>query len=424
MGLHWGSQFDYTYGPLGFLTVGNLFFDSTGLVADIAIGALYIAILRPDRPHLMPNARYSPSVRCWCLSSPGLPPRPIDPVELLAPLIVALGVFALRRQESRLRPGVGVGIGLLAAVSALDKLSVAPVGAVVAVVLGAEGALRARGESRREQARAAGLVIGSYMGGFLVLWLLAGQNLGDLPSYLRNGWDLISGYSDGESLSDPALNWQYTWAALTMVAVLVGVLWQDRGLPWPRRAGIGVLWLWFIYTEFRHAFVRLQPGHTTLFFAPVLLLAAAVLLRPGRWKLGAAATLIALASLWHVNAWNVSNAFSVSTAGFEQQVNVFLSSNARSGGQFTARTQLRASYNFPPALVAMMTGQTVHFDPWEAALAWAYPRIRWDPAPVFQSYNAYTSRLDDVNAAFLAGPDAPRFILRQNVALGPARSAL
>jgi hypothetical protein len=121
-------------------------------------------------------------------------------------------------------------------------------------------------------------------------------------------------------------------------------------------------------------------------------------------------------SVWQVNTWNASALFNVATAGFEQQVNVFLSSHARSGGQYTARTQMRASYNLPPALVATLSGQTVHFDPWEAALAWAYPQIRWDPAPVFQSYNAYTSRLDDVNAAFLAGPRAPTYVLRQNVA--------
>jgi hypothetical protein len=36
---------------------------------------------------------------------------------------------------------------------------------------------------------------------------------------------------------------------------------------------------------------------------------------------------------------------------------------------------------------------------------------------VVQSYNAYTSYLDDLNATFLAGPRAPRYIVRQNTGL-------
>jgi hypothetical protein len=415
MGLHWGSQFDYTYGPLGYLTVGTLFFDRTGLPADLVIGAPYLGTLS-----LVARAL------CRTLGLPlgallvfvlaRLAATAIDPVELIAPLIVALGIVALRR-EGRLPTRLGVGIGLLAAFSALDKLSVAPVGIAVMVVVAIEDAITARGQSRREQGRVAAITLGSFVAGFLILWLAASQSLGDIPSYLRNGWDLINGYSDGEGLADPSLNWEYGWAAVSAVALLAAVFWQDRDLAWTRRAGIGLLWLWLLYTEFRHAFVRLQPGHSTLFFAPVLILAAAVLIRPGRWRIGALPTLMALVSLWHVNAWNVSNLFNVATAGFEQQVNVFLSPSARSGAQHTAQTALQASYSLPPALLAAMTGQTVHFDPWEAALAWAYPQLRWDPAPVFQSYDAYTSHLDDVNASFLAGPDAPRFILRQNEAL-------
>jgi hypothetical protein len=415
MGLHWGGQLDYTYGPLGYLTVGTLFFDRTGLPADLVIGALYLGTLSLVTRTLCRTLGLALGA-LFVFVIARVAASPIDPVELIAPLIVGLGIVALRR-PGPLRPALGIGIGLLAGFSALDKLSVAPIGIAVIVVLAIESVIAARGQPSREQGRVAAITLGPFVAGFLILWLAAGQSLGDIPSYLRNGWDLINGYSDGEGLTDPSLNWEYGWAAVSAVALLAAVFWQDRDLAWTRRAGIGLLWLWLLYTEFRHAFVRLQPGHSTVFFAPVLILAAAVLMQPGRWRIGALATLIALVSLWHVNTWNISNLFNVATAGFEQQVNVFLSPSARSGGQHTARTALQASYSLPPALLGAMTGQTVHFDPWEAALAWAYPQLRWDPAPVFQSYDAYTSHLDDVNASFLAGPDAPRFILRQDAAL-------
>jgi hypothetical protein len=50
-------------------------------------------------------------------------------------------------------------------------------------------------------------------------------------------------------------------------------------------------------------------------------------------------------------------------------------------------------------------------EPWEDALAYAYPEIKWDPQPVFQDYAAYTPYLDQLNADFLAGPNAPERIL-------------
>jgi hypothetical protein len=177
------------------------------------------------------------------------------------------------------------------------------------------------------------------------------------------------------------------------------------------------LWLLFIWVAFRHAFVRMDPGHSMLFFSPVALLSAAVLIGPAEWRAGLASCLVPLGVLWHVGLWNVPAVFSVSTAGFVQQVDVLFGPSLRHAAQATSQFSFRSSYNLPPALIAKLTGQTVHFDPWEAAIAYAYPQIRWDPAPVFQSYDAYTSYLDDLNAEFLAGSRAPRYVLRQNASL-------
>ena len=55
----------------------------------------------------------------------------------------------------------------------------------------------------------------------------------------------------------------------------------------------------------------------------------------------------------------------------------------------------------------------MHVDPWEAGVAYAYPELRWAPLPAFQSYSAYTTALDELNADRLRSAEAPDRILRQ-----------
>ncbi|HWF73030.1 MAG TPA: hypothetical protein VG186_06785 [Solirubrobacteraceae bacterium] len=414
-GLHFGSQINYTYGPLGYLTNGNIFYDRTGIPADVVGGALYIGVLAVI-------AR--PAVRSLGVVLGGLLVLLLAELaaqllatsgDLIGALMVALGILALRHEGRQLRTGHVVGISALAAFSALGKLSAAPVGLAVVVVL-AVVAATSPGLTRGERLRGAGIVLGSYVGALVLLWLLAGQSLFDLPSYLRNAYDIISGYDDAQAVSSSSIHYLYKWVAVTAVVLLGAAIWRDRAQPRLQRAAIFVLWVMFMYVAFRHGFVREDISHVLQFFGLTAILAVAVLLgrRPNRAYV--LACLVPVVLLWHIESWGIVNTFSFSTAGFVSDVNMVLGPNLRHRTESEAAAAMAASYGFPPALVARMSGQTVHFDPWEAAIAWAFPQIRWDPAPVFQSYNAYTSHLDDLNASFLAGPRAPRYVLRQNIA--------
>jgi hypothetical protein len=412
-GLHWGSQFDYTYGPLGYLTVGNLMYDRTGVPADIVIAALYIGLLSViARAACRRLGLVVGGLLVFVLAR--IAASPNDSVELLAPLLVALAVALLRRRPGEWSTWALLGICALAAFAGLDKLSEAPLGLAVVVLL----AIVASAEPGLEpvaRIRAGGTVLGAYLGALILLWLLAGQSLFDLPDFARNGWAIITGY-DSQALVDPTQHWQYKWVAISAVVLLGVALWRDWALPWLRRAAILLLWLLFLWVAFRHAYVREAPGKAVLYFGLAALLAAAVLIGRGRQRIGIVACLLPLVLTWQLGSWNVENLFTVSSAGFVGNVNLLLSPRERHAAQEKAAQTLQASYGFTPELVSRLTGQTVHFDPYEATIAYAYPRFRWDPAPIFQDYNAYTSRLDDVNAAFLTSSRAPRYILRENLA--------
>ena len=86
--------------------------------------------------------------------------------------------------------------------------------------------------------------------------------------------------------------------------------------------------------------------------------------------------------------------------------------------QAIARYQVRATGDaLHPAVVASLAGLTLAAEPWDDALSFGYPQLRWRPEPVLQSYSAYTPYLDGLDASFLASPGAPQRILYQHVAL-------
>jgi hypothetical protein len=78
--------------------------------------------------------------------------------------------------------------------------------------------------------------------------------------------------------------------------------------------------------------------------------------------------------------------------------------------QGRARTSI--SFRLDDASLSLLEGRSVHFDPWEADIAWVYPSINWHPLPIFQSFAAYTPYLDEKNADYIESPSSPEIILR------------
>jgi hypothetical protein len=74
---------------------------------------------------------------------------------------------------------------------------------------------------------------------------------------------------------------------------------------------------------------------------------------------------------------------------------------------------MRKRFTVSPAMLTRIGSSTVHVEPWETAVVYAYPWLNWHPLPVFQDYQAYTPALDQANADYLAGRDRPKYILRQ-----------
>jgi len=77
-----------------------------------------------------------------------------------------------------------------------------------------------------------------------------------------------------------------------------------------------------------------------------------------------------------------------------------------------AMESMRQGYPLDPAFLGKVRPYTVHIDPREAGVAFAFRQLQWQPLPVFQSYGAYTTALDEANADFLASSEAPERVIR------------
>src|SRR5262249_10277685 len=77
-----------------------------------------------------------------------------------------------------------------------------------------------------------------------------------------------------------------------------------------------------------------------------------------------------------------------------------------------ARQSFNASHGTVSDVVAGLRHANLHSDPWAIAAVWAND-FTWRPVPVFQTYSAYTSLLDQLNGDSLQSNDGPSAVMRQ-----------
>ena len=249
----------------------------------------------------------------------------------------------------------------------------------------------------------------------VILWVVAGQQVDDVPVFLVSAFEVVSGYSTAMGIEDPSRDWQYLGAVIG--AVLLATVVVHRTRDWPRRQRIGAFLVIaiFCFLAYKEAFVRHRGGG----FFEILLIVGVWALpwtrgeRQQRLLLLGAFALAAMGTARDVPSRRVN----VDAPGRAVQQLATLSAAASLAETIDgARTAMRAGYGIPDRLIEAIQERSVHVEPYETSVIWAYPNIDWRPLPVFQPYTAYTERLDRLNADFLASGSAPDLILRH----GPA----
>jgi hypothetical protein len=253
-------------------------------------------------------------------------------------------------------------------------------------------------------------------GGFLIAlvasWLVSGQALGGLPSYLKYMLEISSGYSSAMASEEAGLGWQYATVLAVLVLGLYAAYATTKAWPNRRRYGLALIWALFWFSWFKEGFVRHDSIHAIWGFNGLLAGFSAFQWRSGKRSVGticlAALVLLALAAQSQSLTGDLHPR--ASATAFFDDLSDYTAASKQAGFEHAGRASIRAAEPIAPGMLSKLREHTVAVFPVDLALAWAY-NLRWDPMPVLQSYSAYTSGLDALDASFLRSARAPQRIL-------------
>jgi len=167
------------------------------------------------------------------------------------------GIYLLLYPDGSRRP---IGACLVAALLALLSLCK---GTQVVFSLGTIGLAAFEATITRRYRR--GIVIAaSYATAFVVFWLLAGQNLLDIPAFLRGVQETASGYNNAMTLDEPFVTTRVgllVLGSLTISSIIAAWICR-RSLA---HLLVCIFFAGFVFTQWKHGFVR-ADGHVFIFF--------------------------------------------------------------------------------------------------------------------------------------------------------------
>ena len=400
-GLDFGTEVVFTYGPLGFLGHARLFYSATGVAAliyAVAVHAFWVTTVFVAARRSVPVAAaalaaYVVGALTWS------EPAQVVPLAFFVWTAAVLQRLVPARWTLTLMAAGGAIAGLQLLVKFNTGLECGGMLFIAAVFH----------DNRR---RALLLAIGSATVMVVLGWLVTGQSLAALPQFVVRSLSVARGYSTAMASEDPNRAWEYG-AGLLVVVVTLALAWVAARADWrPRAVPMDLLMVFFVFAQFKHGFVR-HDAHSISFFLGGLTLPLAFRWTRARWwapatALGVAAICLALvidqpARVLFTPVRKVSQAV--------DQLETAASGARRTQVMDQARAAMTETVRLDGPAARELSQHRVHVDPYETSVVWAYG-LPWSPAPVFQTYSAYTQELDELNAARLAARSGPDRVLR------------
>lgn len=403
-----GRAIVFTFGPLGALTSSAMAVPKFGLAAAwvhillLAATSWFIVTRLSKVFHPLIAAVLALGLT-WAIA----PALQTDPLVILY-LVIAVLAAALGG-DGPIRPWSEVAVGVVVGCTLLWKFDVGlEIGSVALVFLALE--TFSKRFAWRSTVTWAVRGLASAFFAVIVVWAILGQPMAALLDYVRTSWTVATGYGAMTTTSS------MTWFAAAGVVAAAGTAmlaferWADN--PKPRLVGNVFFVAFALYLLARQSWTRSDGGHFGRFAAVVILLSVALVIRRTTPQFVLTAGVAAVMVVGAGGTFGFLHP-GRSAHAVQRLWTMTVSSKARADRVAWGRHALPTVMQVPPTMLARMNGHTVHIDPWNTSVVWAYPKLRWDPLPVFQSYAAYNSALDHKNARKLAAPSAPQFILSE-----------
>jgi len=400
-GLQFGQDIAFTFGPLGFLGWPEPYVAWTSAAALAFVALIHLTACLTF-VHLVRQSVGLPVATVLVLMVAFTFPW-IAGWRLLGILVFVAVAAALYRRSTR--PSglpLAVGLGVVIGIAALGKLNIAAVALAIATI-GVVATARRPGMSLAA-------FLSSGVLAFVASWLLAGQHLGDVPAYVRTATDIATGYGESMGVDDPSTSWS-SGVALLSTFILAALIWQ-RTSTMPRRERLALrgITALVLFAEYKAGFTRAGVG-VAIYLATLLALWPVAVPPTRSWAVASVPVAGLFATFLAVLAIPITTLIDPvgRVVGLGSQADAVLFHRAETAAATAA--SFRAQYDLPSAALAEVAGRTVQIEPFETAAAYAYPQFDWSPAPVIQAYSAYTPGLDHLNAARLAGLEAPERVL-------------
>ena len=245
----------------------------------------------------------------------------------------------------------------------------------------------------------------------IIMWSGCGQHVTNLPAFFRASWEIASGYPAAMSLiffdSDITLGLAVATAFLALFARIAFLARRNA-------ASLGTLLIVLLATflAWRHGFVRADPYHIA-FFTGFLPIACALMLISGTASIvsrgeyyfhGLAGLLIAYYCFDPIQTGRENKESPLGRAG------LFLSVARGNGSRlFPRAAQLKADEDLS-AFRTRIGDQPIDVFPHQQGIV-LLNHFHYQPRPIIQSYNAYTSYLQEKNLRFYQSEGHPRHVL-------------
>jgi hypothetical protein len=404
--LRFGKEIIFTYGPLGFLAHPVLWGQRSYLAIVLAVVVLVGCVaggFRVARTSLS-SALAAPVMFVLVRYAWSVEP---STVLLCSYVFVGLSfVWLLSGKQISLRGSAAVGgfLALILLVKA-DSFVLCSLAALAMIVSG----------SWKSIVRRLSFMVASFSLFVLVLWLLAGQRLGDLGDWLVTSWSVLIGFNEAMEFRQPPFAPSRAVAMTVMfLALLSGIMLARR----PHRVQclrIVTCTLAIVWVGAKSGFVRFD-GHAFRYVLLLVVLSAASifavgeqvgslpkertgLIRQCRTLQGAGCVLIVVilglagTTLSVFSFWN-------GPGNFASVVRLLADPRRQSEITAQGRRRILAADPVGKNVRSALSGKRVHAEATDIATIWALNNAVWTPAPIIQSYSAYTSTLDDLNAQF------------------------
>lgn len=246
---------------------------------------------------------------------------------------------------------------------------------------------------------------------FVLLWLLTGQEINNLPEYFASGFQIAQGYSEAMSYSlwnNSGLNKRYLIIFILAISFIGGLVILFVDAIHRKRNSWYLLLLNgpIVFLAFKEGFVRYDEVHYIQFFTQTLIISLGLII-----TLNQNQKKVVGSKFYLFFMFGICLLFTESFQFFRyKNLYALVDEQFRLIKLNEEKIKLVNTYKIQDSIINKLSNATVDIIPYEISFLYCH-NLNWSPRPIIQSYSVYTSDLDSLNSSFFKGNSAPQQII-------------